>query len=85
MGLALHWLGERLVRFLSRDRHIHSTAVATPPGRLRATLKVGDVLLVEGGSRISTIIKFLTQSTWSHAALYVVDQMRNIPGRNADH
>jgi hypothetical protein len=29
------------------------------------------VLLVEGNNRISGIIKYLTQSTWSHAALYV--------------
>jgi hypothetical protein len=29
------------------------------------------VLLVEGNSRVSTAIKYLTQSTWSHAALYV--------------
>ncbi len=31
----------------------------------------GDVILVEGSTRISTAIKYLTQSTWSHAALVV--------------
>jgi hypothetical protein len=31
----------------------------------------GDVLLVEGISRMSSVIKYLTQSMWSHAALYV--------------
>ena len=36
-----------------------------------AGVQPGDVLLVEGNSRISGIIKYLTQSTWSHAALYV--------------
>ena len=34
-------------------------------------IQPGDVLLVEGNNRISGIIKYLTQSTWSHAALYV--------------
>ncbi|NCT13337.1 MAG: lipo-like protein [Rhodobacterales bacterium] len=34
-------------------------------------LRPGDVLLIEGGERISTAIKYLTQSTWSHAAMYV--------------
>jgi hypothetical protein len=29
------------------------------------------VLLVEGNTRVSNAIKYLTQSTWSHAALYV--------------
>ncbi len=32
-----------------------------------------DVLLVEGSSRISTAIKYLTQSTWSHSAICVGD------------
>ena len=38
---------------------------------MRATLQPGDVLLVEGNNHVSGIIKYLTQSTWSHAALYV--------------
>ena len=38
-----------------------------------ATLRKGDVLLVEGSNRISTAVKYLTQSTWSHAALCVAD------------
>jgi len=38
---------------------------------LLTALQPGDVLLVEGQTRVSTAIKFLTQSTWSHAALYV--------------
>ena len=38
---------------------------------LRDALRPGDVLLVEGKGHISGIIKYLTQSTWSHSALYV--------------
>jgi hypothetical protein len=34
-------------------------------------LRPGDVLLVEGNTRISAAVKYLTQSMWSHAALYV--------------
>jgi hypothetical protein len=41
------------------------------PAALRKSLEPGDVLLVEGNSHISRVIKYLTQSTWSHAALYV--------------
>ena len=41
------------------------------PEQLRGLIQPGDVLLVEGNNRISGIIKYLTQSTWSHAALYV--------------
>lgn len=71
MGAALGWFGVRLARFLVRATHIHGTGPALGPERLRACLKPGDVLLVEGNSRVSTAIKYLTQSTWSHAALYV--------------
>jgi hypothetical protein len=38
---------------------------------LRDVLRPGDVLLVEGKGRISGCIKYLTQSNWSHSALYV--------------
>jgi hypothetical protein len=38
-------------------------------------LRPGDVLLVEGNQRISVAIKYLTQSTWSHSALYVGDAL----------
>ena len=37
---------------------------------LKATLAKGDVLLVEGDQRISQVIRYLTQSSWSHCALY---------------
>ncbi|WP_299134991.1 YiiX/YebB-like N1pC/P60 family cysteine hydrolase [uncultured Amaricoccus sp.] len=42
---------------------------------LREALRPGDVLLVEGVNRLSGAIKYLTQSTWSHAALYVGDAL----------
>lgn len=82
---ALHWLGRHLALFLARERHIHSANAATPAAQLRASLRVGDVLLVEGSSRISTAIKFLTQSTWSHAALYVGDRLSCGMAESAGH
>lgn len=41
------------------------------PDILRKTLRPGDILLIEGNQKVSSAIKYLTQSTWSHAALYV--------------
>ena len=64
-------LGQRLARFLARPRHVHSVSVPAEPAQLRACLQPGDVLLVEGNTRVSAAIKYLSQSTWSHAALYV--------------
>lgn len=45
--------------------------VATDPAALAAALQPGDVLLVDGKSRMSGVIQLLTRSSWSHAALYV--------------
>ncbi len=73
MNSALQKVGGFLAYFLTRNRHLHGTFSPTSAAQLRATLEIGDVLLVEGSSRVSTAIKFLTQSTWSHAALYVGD------------
>jgi hypothetical protein len=42
--------------------------------QLAAVLQPGDVLLVEGNLRISSLIKYITQSTWSHVAIYVGPQ-----------
>lgn len=39
--------------------------------RLRYELRPGDVLLVQGRSRVSEIIQSITQSSWSHSALYI--------------
>jgi hypothetical protein len=39
--------------------------------RLGEELRPGDVLLVEGRARVSEVIKLITQSPWTHSALYV--------------
>lgn len=41
--------------------------------RLQRLLEPGDIILVEGSQYISAAIKYLTMSTWSHAAMYVGD------------
>jgi len=85
MEFGLNWLCKHFASYLTRDRHLHGIAITTPPESLLNALKVGDVLLVEGGSRVSTAIKFLTQSTWSHAALYVGDLLTDLHGNKASH
>lgn len=70
--------GKALARYLSLPRAASQVGTPSQPEKLLATLRPGDVLLVEGSSRISTAIKYLTQSTWSHAALYVGPQLGGI-------
>ena len=38
---------------------------------LESVMQPGDILLVDGNQRVSSAIKYLTQSTWSHAAFYL--------------
>src|ERR1700730_158527 len=49
------------------------------PAALRRVLQPGDVLLVDGNQRLSSAIKYLTQSTWSHAALYIGEALASAP------
>ncbi len=64
-------MGKALARYLSKPLPHFRPLAASDPDSLSATLRPGDILLVEGNTRVATAIKYLTQSTWSHAAFYV--------------
>lgn len=63
--------GRLLAAYLGRVDPRYEPLATSPPEQLAAILQPCDVLLVEGNTRLSTAIKYLTQSTWSHAALYL--------------
>jgi Permuted papain-like amidase enzyme, YaeF/YiiX, C92 family len=71
MGVMLDWIGQLLAGYLQKEVPGYEPFTPSDPEYLRSVIEPGDVLLVEGNNRISGIIKYLTQSTWSHAALYV--------------
>ena len=64
-------VGRLIARYLEKPVQGYEPFTPSDPAALRATLQPGDVLLVEGNNHISGVIKYLTQSTWSHAALFV--------------
>ena len=68
-------VGKRLARFLAKPRPSRSHVPTSPREVVAAALRKGDVVLVDGTSRFSSAIKYLTQSTWSHAALYIGDAL----------
>jgi hypothetical protein len=71
----LETIGRRLARYLAKPR---KGGIHLASGRqeiLERALKKGDVLLIEGTSRVSVVIKYLSQSTWSHAALFIGDAL----------
>ncbi len=71
MGAALDIVGRLIAKYLQKEMPGYEPFTPSDPENLRSIMQPGDVLLVEGNNRISGIIKYLTQSTWSHAALYV--------------
>lgn len=74
---------DRLRRFLYR----HASRILSAPlgtylrcsgqdiDQLRRHIRKADVLLVCGDQRVSEVIRYLTQSSWSHAAIYVGDEL----------
>jgi hypothetical protein len=71
MNLLFASIGRGIARYLDRPAAGYETISPADPATLKATLRKGDVLLIEGNTHLSGMIKYLTQSTWSHAALYV--------------
>ncbi|MDX8406988.1 MAG: hypothetical protein R8L58_01235 [Mariprofundaceae bacterium] len=78
--MTFSWIGRSLAAALTRQRHVHGANALYSEAMLLACLQPGDVLLVEGNNRVGSVIKYLTQSTWSHSALYVGD---DLPGGDA--
>jgi len=78
--------GRLLARFLEQPSRSYRSFSITDTDTLRRCMQPGDVLLVEGNLRISGAIKYLTQSTWSHAAMYVGDALeeKNQAGETLD-
>lgn len=68
-------IGRFLAGKLERESSGYQPYTPSDPETLGRTLQPGDILLVEGNQHISAVIKYLTQSTWSHATLYVGDAL----------
>lgn len=65
-----HKLTNFINHWLTRDGPPPATPLCDF-NRLRFEIRPGDVILVEGRSRVAEVIKLITQSPWSHAALYI--------------
>lgn len=63
-------LGHLVARWLMAERPREYPAPCDFE-RIGHEIKPSDVLLVEGRSRVSEVIRVITQSTWSHAVLYI--------------
>src|SRR5262245_28285321 len=71
MTWMLDRVGRHIAAYLQKPATGYEPFTPTDPAALKALIKPGDILLIEGRTHIAGVIKYLTQSTWSHAALYV--------------
>lgn len=65
-----NWVFNTFIQWLTTDRPYEGIPLCDFE-RIRYELRPCDVLLIEGRSRVSDIIRGITQSSWSHAALYI--------------
>lgn len=65
-----------LTRLLTTPLRSYELRVPNSLANLKTQLRKGDVILVSGDQRVSMVIKYLTQSTWSHTAIYIGDELR---------
>ncbi|HYP63245.1 MAG TPA: lipo-like protein [Acidocella sp.] len=70
MNHLLRAVGTLIARFLTQQVPVEP-ALPVDITALTHLLHKGDIILVEGHLRISSAVKYLTQSTWSHAVLYI--------------
>src|SRR5215472_1832738 len=69
------WLSDRFLDLITQPRRHYQRFVYNSPEKLHKTIQPGDVLLVDGDQRVSQAVKYLTQSTWSHSALFIGDAL----------
>jgi permuted papain-like amidase YaeF/Yiix C92 family enzyme len=65
------WLSEWFINKLTQDKPPSSHSPLSDFDRILYEIRLCDVILVEGRNRVSEVIKTITQSSWSHAALYI--------------
>ncbi len=64
------FIWDKFVRWLTHEKE-NDQLPLSDFDRMRYELRPGDVLLVEGRSKVSDIIKMITQSIWTHSVLYL--------------
>jgi len=70
MGAFRHYLSKPLISWLNQEKAPPDIPLSNFE-KICQKVKPCDVILVEGRTRISDVIRVITQSAWTHAALYI--------------
>jgi len=71
MNSKISQLRKLILKKLEKPRRSYEQRVYNNLDKLYSVIKPGDLVLVEGQSEMSRIIKLFTTSHWSHVAMYV--------------
>lgn len=66
---------DALVRFLTQELKSYQRRIPNNLDNLKKHVRYGDVVLVEGKTRLAQVIKYVTQSSWSHSGIYIGDRV----------
>jgi len=69
------YLKNSVFRRLEAPRKNYEKTMINNMDNLYRVIRKGDVILIEGNSEISRMIRLFTQSSWSHSAIYVGDEL----------
>ncbi len=69
MGLS-RWLSSKITNWLIHENQTNGAPLSDFK-RICYEIRPCDVLLIEGRSRVSDVIKTITQSNWTHSVLYI--------------
>ena len=75
-----NYLRHLILARLEAPRRHYEQRIYNDMQQLTRSAQPGDVVLVEGRSEMSRIIQLLSNSTWTHAALYVGDRLVRADG-----
>ena len=81
---------QKLANFLNKEKTgLSDGLLLTDFDRLCEELRQADIILVEGNSRVSEVIKTITNSPWTHAAIYIgrLDEIKDgkLQNKIAEH
>ena len=69
--MLLQLIGTQLAKYLTKEHIYKDHYFRINIDDIKSALEPGDVVLVEGQSRVSGAIQFITNSNWSHAAIFI--------------
>lgn len=68
-------LSDTLVRLLTHEVRNYQRRIPNNLDNLKKHIRPGDIVLVEGKTRIAQAIKYVTQSSWSHSGIYIGERV----------